>query len=108
MSEAKKVAAKPKTKTEIIQILGEATGLEKKVVVGFLDELYNIVKAELTKGPGVVVIPGIVKIKATHKPATKERKAISPLTKQEITYKAKPARTAVKAAPVKTLKDAVA
>ena len=107
MSESKS-AAKPKTKTEIIQLLGDATGLEKKKVVDFLDAMYSLVKSELTKGPGVVVLPGLVKIKAVHKAATEARKAISPLTKQEITYKAKPARTQVKASPVKTLKDAVA
>ena len=105
---SQKKVAKPKSKTEIIQMLVTETGLEKKVVVGFLDSLYTLVKTELTKGPGVVQIPGLVKIKASHKPATPERKAISPLTKQEVTYKAKPARTVIKSSPVKTLKDAIA
>ena len=108
MSDKKVVKPKPKTKTEVIQILVESTGLQKKQIVDVLDALYSMVKGELTKGPGVVVIPGLVKIKAVHKAATESRKAISPLTKQEVVYKAKPARTQVKSAPVKTLKDAVA
>lgn len=108
MAGSKTAPSKPKTKTEVINILVESTGLQKKQVVDFFDALYTLVKGELTKGPGTVVLPGLVKLKAVHKPATPERKAISPLTKQEVTYKAKPARSLVKAAPIKTLKDAVA
>ncbi|MBI5714360.1 MAG: HU family DNA-binding protein [Chloroflexi bacterium] len=42
-----------------------------------------------------------------HKPATPEKPGINPFTKQPITVKAKPASTAVRANPVKALKDAI-
>ena len=42
------------------------------------------------------------------KPATKARQGINPFTKEETTFKAKPARKVIKGRPVKTAKDAVA
>jgi len=39
------------------------------------------------------------------KPATKARKGVNPFTKEEVTFKAKPASTVVKLRPLKGLKD---
>ena len=48
-----------------------------------------------------------MKIKVVRKPATEARKGISPFTKEEIVYRAKPARNVVKILPLKGLKDMV-
>jgi nucleoid DNA-binding protein len=60
----------------------------------------------LKKG-GAFMIPGFVKLKVVVKPATKARKGINPFTKEEMTFKAKPARKVVKVMALKTLKDAI-
>ena len=46
-----------------------------------------------------------MKIRVVKKPATKARKGINPFTGQEMVFKAKPARKAVKVTPLKGLKD---
>jgi nucleoid DNA-binding protein len=48
-----------------------------------------------------------MKIKVVKKPATPARKGINPFTKEEVMFKAKPARNVVKVQPLKTLKDMV-
>jgi hypothetical protein len=48
-----------------------------------------------------------MKIKLVHKPAVPERRGINPFTKEETTFKAKPARNVVKVQPLKGLKDMV-
>ena len=53
---------------------------------------------------GTFTLPGLLKIKAVRKPATKSRKMISPFTGQEITVAAKPASRAVKVQPLSGLK----
>ena len=49
-----------------------------------------------------------MKLRVVKKPATKERQGINPFTKQPMTFAAKPASKAVRARPVKPIKDAVA
>ena len=68
-----------------------------------------MIKADLSKsGAGVFKLPGLMRITVKRKPATKEHEGISPFTKEPMIFKAKPARKAVKARPVKAVKDAVA
>lgn len=98
---------KPMTKSEIINSISEKMGIPKKQVVEFFDTLFDLMKGELTKRCTTFTIPGLVRVKAVQKPATAERKGISPLTKKEVIFKAKPARLVVKASPIKALKDAV-
>jgi nucleoid DNA-binding protein len=101
--------AKPATKSEFIKALGDGTGLSKKEVTGFLDALNQLIATHLgKKGPGIVTIPGLVKLKVVKKPATKARKGVNPFTGQEMMIKAKPERRMVRATPVKALKDSVA
>jgi alkylation response protein AidB-like acyl-CoA dehydrogenase len=72
------------------------------------DALGRIIKRELgKKGPGLFVVPGLMKINLIQKPATKARKGINPFTKEEVMFKAKPARRVVKIRPLKNLKDMV-
>ena len=82
-----KATGKPRTKSELY------TGLIKKDLG--------------SRGPGVFSLPGLVKLKRVVKPATKARMGINPFTKEEMMFKAKPARKVVKAQPLKALKDMV-
>jgi len=107
---AKKAAAagKPMTKSEMLNALAEANDMSRKEVSDFLDTLGELIGKNLSKkGPGVVNIPGLMKIKVVRKPATKEREGINPFTKEPTIFAAKPARNVVKITPLKGLKDMV-
>lgn len=93
------------TKTQLLGELAANTGLNKKDVSAVLDELGAVMERHLKKrGAGHFTLPGIVKVTTVRKPATKARKGINPFTKQEMTFKAKPARTVVKVRPLAKLK----
>ena len=99
---------KAATKTATYQRLAEATGLRKKQVSQFFDELSKMIQQELSKkGPGVVTIPGLLKIKRVEKPATKARQGRNPQTGEPMMIKAKPKRTVVRALALKGLKEMV-
>lgn len=102
-------AGKAMSKSTVYQTLADETGLTKKQVASFFEALASLMKKELgKKGPGVVnVVPGYVQLKVRRMPATKARKGISPFTKQETVFKAKPARNVVKPRALKSLKDLV-
>ena len=101
-------ASKTITKAEIYTQLSEQTGLARKQVAGVFDALSELIGKELgKKGPGLFIVPGLLKLKVVRKPATKEKQGINPFTKQPITIKAKPARNVVKAVPLKALKELV-
>ncbi len=100
--------AKPMTKSEILNSLAESTGLSRKEVGEFLDQLGSLIGKNLSSsGPGVFNIPGLMKITRVHKPATKARKGINPFTGEETVFQAKPARNVVKVRPLKGLKEMV-
>src|SRR5580704_5833228 len=100
--------AKAATKTAMFQKLAESTGLTKKQVATFFDELTNYLKAELgKKGPGLVNLAGLLKIKRVEKKATPERQGRNPQTGEAITIAAKPKRTVVRALALKNLKEMV-
>lgn len=98
--------AKPPTKSEIYSQIADDTGLTKKDVGAVFDSLEKIIKKSL-KGPGLFNVPGLMKVKVVKKPATKARKGTNPFTGEEMMFKAKPARKAVKVLPLKGLKDMV-
>jgi nucleoid DNA-binding protein len=105
---AGKKAPKGRTKSDTFKELAEATNLTRKQVAALFDGLIKIVKDDLgKKGPGVFTLPGLLKLKRIHKPATPERQGINPFTKEPTTFKAKPARNVVKAQPLKSLKEMV-
>jgi nucleoid DNA-binding protein len=105
MAETKMKAA---TKTATFQKMAEATGSNKKQVAEFFDALTELIKQELgKKGPGVVTIPGLLKIKRVEKPATKPRQGRNPQTGEPMMIKAKPKRTVVRALALKGLKEMV-
>ncbi|MEI7909431.1 MAG: HU family DNA-binding protein [Verrucomicrobiota bacterium] len=94
------------SKTQILDQIAESTGLARKQVSAVLDSLTDVIEAHVKKNAvGEFVLPGLLKISTVRKPATKARKGINPFTKEEVTFKAKPASTAVKVRPLKKLKD---
>jgi nucleoid DNA-binding protein len=100
--------AKPRTKSQILNDLAEATGLTKKQVASVFEAMSTGIKKDLSKrGPGAFTIPGLLKIRVVDKPATKEREGRNPFTGEPMIIKAKPARRVVKATPLKALKEMV-
>ncbi|KAB2641063.1 MAG: DNA-binding protein [Verrucomicrobia bacterium] len=94
------------TKTQLLEAIAATTSLSRKQVSTVLDSLGEVIEAHLKKNSaGEFVLPGLFKISTVRKPATKARKGINPFTKEEVTFKAKPASTAVKVRPLKKLKD---
>jgi nucleoid DNA-binding protein len=103
-----KAAQKPPTKSQVLAAIAEETGLTRKQVASVFDAMHGLIKRNLgSGGPGVFTIPGMLKLKVVHKPATQARKGINPFTGEETIFKAKPARNVVKASPLKGLKDMV-
>lgn len=94
------------SKTELIEAVATASGLEKKQVNAVLDALNNVIYKEL-KADREVTIPGLLKLTSVKKPAVPAREGINPFTKEPTMFKAKPARTVIKPRPLKALKDAV-
>lgn len=104
-----KVLQEAMTKTQIITEISAATELSRKQVQAVLDELHDLIELHIKKrSVGHFVLPGLMKVAVINKPAVKARKGISPFTKEEVMFKAKPARNVVKVRPLKKLKDMVA
>jgi len=96
------------TKSQLLGEIADRSGITKKQAGEVLDALRDVVVEQL-KGPaGAVVLPDMLKLTLKDKPATPERPGKNPFTGEAITVKAKPASKAVKALPLKALKDAVA
>lgn len=98
---------KPSTKSEVYGYISERTSLKKKEISAVFEALAAIIERDLRRGAGIFNVPGLMKIKLVHKPAVPERRGINPFTKEETTFKAKPARNVVKVQPLKGLKDMV-
>ena len=108
MSTATTNGTKPANKSEVFRSLADKTGLSRKQVGAVFDALMDAIGKDLSKrGPGVFVIPGLLKLKVVRKPATKEREGINPFTGEKQIFKAKPARNVVKAVALKKLKQMV-
>lgn len=94
------------SKTQILDQIAESTQLSRKQVAAVLESLSDVIESHINKrSVGEFVLPGMLKISTVRKPAVKARKGINPFTKEEVTFKAKPASTAVKVRPLKKLKD---
>ena len=105
---AKKLPAKPLTKSEIISGIADTTGLTKKDIGAVFDAMAAQIKKSLGRsGSGAYTVPGLMKLVVQRKPATKARKGINPFNGEETVFKAKPACNVVKIRPLKNLKDMV-
>jgi nucleoid DNA-binding protein len=105
-----KAISENQTKAQIITTIAEETGISRTDVKTVLAALANCARRHLMKrGSGQFVVPELaVKIRRVEKPAQKSRKGRNPATGEEITIKAKPARKALRAVPLKGLKDVLA
>jgi nucleoid DNA-binding protein len=94
------------TKSEILTKIAETVGISRKQVAATFDALSGLIRANLSKkGPGIFVVPGLMKITVIQKPATQAHMGINPFTKQEQMFQAKPARKVVKLRPLKALRE---
>jgi nucleoid DNA-binding protein len=101
-------ATTPRTKSEILTLLAETTGLSRKEVSNVFLSMNDLIGKDVgKKGCGLFTVPGLMKIRRVNRPATKARKGINPFTGEEVMFKAKPARNVVKIRPLKALKDMV-
>jgi nucleoid DNA-binding protein len=100
--------AKVATKSEILASIAVSTELKRKQVAAVFEALSGLVKVNVgKKGPGVFVVPGLMKILVVQKPAVPAHMGVNPFTKQQQMFKAKPARKVVKIRALKALKDMV-
>jgi len=105
---AVKAVSKPRTKSEILNSLAGATGLSRKEITTVMGTLQEMIGMDVGKrGPGLFIMPGMMKILRHTKPATKARKGVNPFTGEEMMFKAKPARNVIKVRPLKALKAMV-
>jgi DNA-binding protein HU-beta len=106
---AKAATTKAMSKSNLILAVTEAAGegLTKKQVKSVLEKLIAVAHGEL-KRAGLFTMPGFDKFRVIKRPAKKARQGINPFTKQPQTFAAKPASKAVRARPVKAIKDAMA
>jgi nucleoid DNA-binding protein len=96
------------TKTAILNELAERTELSRKQVDAVLTELEVLIERHIKKkGVGEFTLPGLLKIRAVKRPATKKRTGRNPATGEEIVIPAKPASIRVRAVALKRLKEMV-
>jgi nucleoid DNA-binding protein len=96
------------SKSQFVTALAEKSGLNKKQTASALSAIQAIVAQQLgQRGPGEVLIPGLLRLNVVNKPATLQHEGVNPFTKEPMTYKAKPARKVIKVRPLKALKDAI-
>ena len=96
------------SKSQFVAALSEKSGLARLQATSALDTINAIVAEQLGKrGPGEVILPGLLKLNVVDKPATPKQEGINPFTKQPMTYKAKAASKMIKVRPLKALKDSV-
>lgn len=100
------VVKDPLTKGGIVKALMDMTTLPKRDIVAVLDGIGSLIELHVkSRGPGKFVMPGLMKISVVKKPATPARKGRNPFTGEEVMFKAKPARRAVKIRALRKLKE---
>jgi nucleoid DNA-binding protein len=101
-------AKKPLSKSDVLGAVIDAAGdgLSRRQVKDIVEALVAVGHKELKKN-GVFVLHGFAKFVVVRKPARPAREGINPFTKEKQMFAAKPASKAVRARPVKAIKDAV-
>lgn len=111
---APKKAAAPKPsavkerwgKSQILNELSTRAGITRKQASSVIEELGGIIGRHISKnGPGMFVLPGMLKISTKKKPAVKAGMRKHPITGEMIMGKAKPASVSVRVRALKKLKD---
>ena len=74
------MASKRMSKTQFVAAVAEKSGLSKKQTNAALEAISKVITRELgKKGPGEVVLPGLVKLSLVIKPATPAARGCQPL-----------------------------
>jgi DNA-binding protein HU-beta len=99
---------KPMSKSAVLQAVADTVGddVSRKQVKATVEALVDVGHKELKKN-GIFVLHGFSKFVVVKKPARPAREGINPFTGQKQKFAAKPASKAVRARPVKAIKDAV-
>jgi nucleoid DNA-binding protein len=93
-------------KTQLIEAVAVSSEVSKDDVKSVIENLAAVAYKELSAS-GEFTLPGFAKFVVVTKPATEARKGINPFTKEPMDFAAKPASKAIKARPLKAIKDAV-
>lgn len=113
---AKKAAQPAKTtairdkmsKAQIVSHLAAETGLTRGQVGAVLEELEVLILRHIKKrSVREFTLPGLLKIAAVRRPATKKRMGRNPATGEAVEIAAKPATTVVRLRALKRLKEMV-
>lgn len=112
MAKANGGGGKPKsmTKGQIYQAVADQGEFSKADVKKFFTALETVVREQLSKkGPGVVTLPGLMKLTAVKRPASKggERRPKPGVPGEFIITKPKPASTKVRGRALKALTEAL-
>ena len=101
-------SAKPRSKGDVFRTIAQHVGIHHRDVAAVFHTLAHMIRADLSKsGAGVFKVPGLMRITVKRKPATKARMGINPFTKEQVMFKAKPARNVVRVRPMKPLNEMV-
>ncbi|HYF59003.1 MAG TPA: HU family DNA-binding protein [Burkholderiaceae bacterium] len=104
-----KPIAEPLKKTALLAKLAEVANVDPRAAKAVYAALEAVMVASLhKKGAKQFVMPGILKATTVMKPATKARKGINPFTKEEVTFKAKPASVKVRVRALAKVNAAIA
>lgn len=94
------------TKAQMLAEIAENTGLTRKQVDSVFSELEDLIERHVKKrAVGEFMLPGLLKIRAVKRPATKARMGRNPATGEEIKISAKPASIRVRVSALKRLKE---
>src|SRR5919198_867274 len=101
-------SSKPRSQGDVFRTIAEHVGIHRRDVAAVFHAMGFLIKADLSKsGSGVFKVPGLMRITVKRKPATKARMGVNPFTKEQVMFKAKPARNVVKVRPLRQLKEMV-
>jgi nucleoid DNA-binding protein len=98
---------KPMSKSALYAELAQTTGLSRKQVGSVFDATNELIKREMgKKGPGLFVLPGLIKITRKRKEATPKQIKPNPFKPGEMMeIPPKPAKNIVRARPLKSLRE---
>ena len=101
-------SGKPRSRGEVFGTIAQHVGIHRRDVAAAFHVMGSIIKADLSKsGSGVFKVPGLMRITVKRKPATPARMGINPFTKEQVMFKAKPARNVIRVRPLQSLKAMV-
>ena len=101
-------SSKPRSKGDVFRSISDMIGVHRRDVASVFHALGSLIKVDLSKnGAGSFKVPGLMRITVKRKPATKAHMGTNPFTKEQVMFKAKPARNVVRVRPLAGLKEMV-